>query len=131
MNRRWVEVFVISAVALHSFALGFAMLVRPAWTLALLGWDYEGPLFFPAQSGIFLLILGGAYLTAIWRRPFAWFLVASKAAAVAFLVSEWGLGGGPSMVLVAAFFDGLMGTGVAVAVLLASRAERACPDHVK
>jgi hypothetical protein len=82
------------------------------------GWEYDGPTFFPAQSGVFLLILGGSYLAAIWHRPFAWLLVASKAAAVVFLLAEYALGNGPTMLLLpAAALDGLMGLAVAAAVI--------------
>ncbi len=112
MNARRLQKLIIAAVALHSLILGTAVLARPAWTLQLAGWQYEGPSFFPAQSGLFLLILGGAYPAAIWRPAFAWFLVASKAAAVVFLLAEYAFGGGPAMLLPAALFDGLMGLAV-------------------
>jgi hypothetical protein len=112
---------LIAAVGLHSLVLGTALLVHPAWILGMAGWQYDGPLFFPAQSGIFLLILGGAYLAGIRHRPFAWLLVASKAAAVTFLLVEYALGNGPVLLLPAAVFDGLMGLAVAVAVIRCDR----------
>ena len=108
--------FIIAGVACHSLALGFAMLLWPAQTLDLLGWEYAGPAFFSRQSGIFLLILGGAYVVAIWNRRFAWFLVASKAAATVFLIAEHQLDSAPGIVLLVAFFDGLMGLAVAAAL---------------
>ncbi|MBI5155392.1 hypothetical protein HZA57_09160, partial [Candidatus Poribacteria bacterium] len=51
----------VALVAAHSIVLGTAMLLFPRWVLALSGWRYDGPVFFPSQSGIFLLILAGAY----------------------------------------------------------------------
>jgi hypothetical protein len=116
VNARRLERLVIAAVALHSLVLGTALLARPARTLQLVGWQYEGPSFFPAQSGLFLLILGGAYLAAIWHRQFAWFLVGSKAAAFVFLLAEYATGNGPVMLLPAALLDGLMGLAVAAVV---------------
>ena len=124
MKVRHIEVAVICAVALHSFVLGTIMLVNPTGALRFAGWEYEGPRFFPAQSGIFLLILGGAYLAGAWKRPFAWFLVASKAAAVIFLVGEALLGGAPRICLLAALGDAAMGAAVAIVAAAATRGER-------
>jgi hypothetical protein len=121
VSARRLQSLIIAAVALHSLVLGTAMLARPAQTLQLAGWQYEGPSFFPAQSGLFLLILGGAYLAAIWHHSFAWFLVASKAAAVAFLLAEYATGNGPPSLLPAALLDGLMGLAVAAVVVWNAR----------
>ena len=117
MNIRQIKKLLICAIALHSFVLGTALLVNPKWVLGLSGWNYNGPSFFPAQSGIFLLILAGAYLAGLWYRAFAWFLVASKATAVVFLIAEYIIGAAPRLVLLAAFFDGLMGVVVAIALI--------------
>ena len=124
MNARKIEVFVISTVALHSLVLGVAMLVAPIWTLGLVGWQYDGPAFFPAQSGVFLVLLGGAYWAGIRFRPFAWFLVVSKGAAVLFLVAEVLLSQDRPILLLAALLDALMGTAVAIAVTASVRAAR-------
>ena len=61
MSLRRFEKVLIGAVAFHSCVLGCAMLIIRSWTLRIVGWEYSGPLFFPSQSGIFLLILGAAY----------------------------------------------------------------------
>lgn len=115
---------VIAAVAAHSLVLGAVMLIAPAWMLKMTGWQYEGPSFFPAQSGLFLMILGGGYAAALWSQPFAWFLVASKAAAIVFLVAEYVCGNGPLTLLPVAAFDGLMGLAVALVVVGSVRAQR-------
>jgi hypothetical protein len=117
VNRNGIGRVIILAVALHSFVLGMLMLLAPRWTLRLAGWPYDGPLFFPAQSGIFLLILGSAYFAAAWFRPFAWLLVGSKAAAVVFLVTCSFLDAAPPQILACAAADGLMGAAVAWALL--------------
>lgn len=117
MNPSRIKKLIIAAIALHSLALGVLMLALPGLTLRLSGWDYDGPAFFPAQSGIFLVILGGAYVAALWRPSFVWFLVGSKAAAVVFLVIEYLIGAAPAVALLAALFDGLMGLAVAAAAI--------------
>ena len=114
MNPRSVEKLVIGAVALHSLALGLLMLLQPASTLRFFGWDYDGPMFFPSQSGVFLFLLGMMYLAGVWYRPCAWLLVASKATAVLFLVVQYKTGMGPAILLLAALLDGLMGLTVAI-----------------
>jgi len=122
MTRR-LEKFVIGAVALHSMALGGLILICPVGTLGLAGFDCDGSSFFIAQAGVFLLILGGAYLAAVWHRPFAWLLVASKATAVVFLLVQYSIGAAGAALLLAAVLDGLMGASVAALVVWNSRAQ--------
>lgn len=100
------------------------MLLWPAWALDVCGWNHEGPTFFPEQSGVFLLIFGGIWLVALWRRPVTWLLAASKAVAVVFLVAEYSLGHAPQAAILAAVLDGLMGTAAAAALLWELAVER-------
>jgi hypothetical protein len=102
------------------------MLFQPARTLQLFGWDGQGTMFFPAQSGVFLILFAGAYLAAIWYRGFVWFIVVAKTTAVVFLVSEHFLLGPavPGTVLVAAVFDGLMGASVAAIIIWQARTSK-------
>lgn len=124
MSGRLLERLIIAAVALHSFVLGGAMLLFPVSTLSFFGWSYSGTPFFPSQCGIFLVILGGGYVAAIWRRPFAWFLVGSKAVAVVFLLTHAAVGDPATtpLLLRTALLDGLMGIAVAAIVLRNIRA---------
>ena len=124
MNIRRPDQFIIGAVALHSIILGAAMLFQPTRMLGLVGWEYEGSVFFPAQSGIFLLILGGAYVAAIWHQPFVWLLVASKATALVFLFAEYLAGNAPPIILLQAVLDGFMGIAVAGSVTWRARMTR-------
>lgn len=123
MNRayRWI----VGAVAAHSLLLGLLMLAVPLRMLALLGWSYPGSRFFPAQSGLFLLILGAVYLVALRRRSWAWVIVGSKAAAVLFLVGEAAAGNCPPIVFATAAGDGLMGLLVLVALRAGTEARAA------
>lgn len=105
---------LLAAVAVHSIVLGIVMLAAPFWMLSLFGWDVASTRFFPAQSGLFLLILGIVYAAAVRDRSLVWIVVLSKAMAVAFLVGE-ALGGScPPVVYVTAAIDGLMGLAVAL-----------------
>lgn len=112
MRVRRVKTAVVGIVAAHSIVLGLAMLFRPVETMRLSGWEYEGPTFFPSQSGVFLLLLGMAYAIGARQRAFAKFLVASKTVAVAFLVSRYLTGAAPDAALLAAAIDGVMGAAV-------------------
>ena len=116
MTAGGVRKLLVGGVAAHSCALGMLLLASPAWMLELAGWQYGGPAFFPRQSGVFLLIVGGAYLVGLWQRPFAEFLVATKAVAVLFLLTEYVFGEAPTAALVAALLDGAMGLSVALAL---------------
>lgn len=124
MTPQRLEQIAIRATALHSVVLGFGMLFIPVQLMGLVGWRYEGPLFYPTQSGIFLLILGGAYAAGLWYRPFVWLLVASKAAAVSFLVVSVVVRTGPPIILLLALVDGSMGLGVAALAVWHDRALR-------
>ena len=93
------------------------MLFLPTRTLEAVGWEYEGDVFFPSQAGLFLLILGSAYVAGLWHDGFVWLLVASKVAAVLFLVLEYRLGHAPTVAFLAALLDGLMGLSVGAIML--------------
>ena len=118
MTRRRITQIIIGAVGLHSLVLGTIMLLTPIPFLNWMGWSYHGPVFFPSQSGIYLLILGAAYFAGIFHRPFAWFLVTSKAIAVLFLLGHAMANTAPwPMMIQAALLDGLMGIAVTVALI--------------
>ena len=114
----------VGIVALHSFALGAAMLFAPTWTLRTFGWPYDGPTFFPSQSGILLLLLGLSYVGGIYHLPFVVFLIVSKACAVAFLVTQYFTNEEQGLILESAAGDAIMGLTVAVALVLEYRVRR-------
>ncbi len=112
---------VVLLVGLHSCALGLLMLLRPRWTLGLMGYGSPGDLFFPSQSGVFLLILGVCYLGALRVPSLVAVIVVSKAFAVAFLAVHALFLGAPPVIGAAAGGDAAM----LAAVLWARR--RAAP----
>ena len=128
MTPRRVKTAVVALVAAHSIILGLAMLFYPRETMRICGWDYDGPTFFPSQSGVFLLLLGMAYAIGARQRQFARFLVASKAVAVAFLLSHIISGTAPPAALLAAIADGLMGITVAAVLVWEAVSQRTAPD---
>ena len=124
MRPRTFRRIVVAIVALHSFVLGTAMLFCPTWTLRTCGWPYDGPTFFPSQSGILLLLLGISYVGAIYHLPFLVFLIVSKTCAVAFLLTQYFTNEEQGLILEAAVLDAIMGTAVVVALVLEYRARR-------
>jgi len=100
------------------------MLFCPTWTLNVFGWPYDGPTFFPAQSGIFLLLLGISYMGGIYHIQFAFFLVGSKVCAVAFLLVQHFVNAEQGLLLQAAAGDAIMGAAVAAALVWEYRSRR-------
>lgn len=107
--------WVLALVALHSVVLGVAMLGWPLEILEAFGWEFTETRFYPAQSGLFLIILGIVYAMAIRQRAYVPIVVFSKVFAVAFLVSEAWRGSCPPIVFLTAAIDGFMGALVAIA----------------
>lgn len=114
---------VVLAVAVHSITLGTAFLFFPLRVLGLVGWEYSGPLFWPSQAGLFLVILGAGYAAALRVPAFLWFVVGSKAAAFAFLLASALWVDAPRIVGLLGCGDGLMGFAVAFAFWQVKRAE--------
>ena len=101
------------------------MLLAPGGTMRMFGWDYRGPMFYPAQTGAFLIVLGAAYGAGLWQSAFGWFLVGAKGVAVVFLVTEYFFVevDPPGGILLAAGLDGLMGTLVGMALVRRQRSQ--------
>ncbi len=115
-----LERWLVVLVAVHTYAIGIALLVVPAWALRFGGWETVPPLFFPRQAGVFHLVLGTGYLLEYARQRGVVLLLTAKALATVFLGAAALLGGGPWFVGFAGAADGLMG----LAVLLARRMVR-------
>ncbi len=102
---------LILLVGIHSCILGVAMLFATRLMVAALGFATSVPLFFPSQSGIFMLILGLLYLRAIAAPSYVWTILVSKALAVLFLFAHvvflaappiiWAAGAGDATMLIA------------------------------
>ena len=95
----------IALIGLHSVALGLCLLFLPVLMLKLLRFSTSTDPFFPAQSGIFLFILGLVYLRALKQPAFIEVILLSKGCAVVFLVGYALLAPAPIMIWAAAFGD--------------------------
>jgi len=104
----------VLVVAMHSIGLGLSLLFCPRWALQFAGWDYAGPMFWPSQAGLFLVILGAAYAWAIRLRPLVWLIIGSKASALLFLGASIAWLGAPRLAAFLGGADGLMGLAVAL-----------------
>lgn len=114
----------ILLVGLHSCILGVAMLAATESLLPLLGFSGAIPLFFPSQSGIFMLILGIFYLAALVEPRYVWTIVVSKLLAVLFLVVHVALLEAPAIIGAACAGDATM---LVAVVILLRRHERRAP----
>jgi hypothetical protein len=116
----------ILVVGVHSIVLGVAMLFAPIRFLSLARWPYppaHDP-FFASQSGIFLIILGVAYLAALRHGVLVWLIVGSKLAAVLFLFGHGLFGGAPFQVMLLGAADACLGL-LVVAGVMAEQSARA------
>lgn len=104
---------VMALVSLHSLLLGLALYFFTAPVLRAFGFLAGPSLFYPRQSGVFLFILGIAYLLPAVDlrrfRAFAWFALVSKLCAVLFLYGEVLVFHASLIVLLAGIGDTLMG----------------------
>lgn len=103
----------------HSIALGTVIYVFTERFLNWMGFDSSNSLFYPRQSGIFLIILGIGYAVAaadLRRQSLVTLAILSKALAVLFLFSEALIRDVSSSVLLAGAGDMVLG---GVALLLA------------
>ncbi|MBI3091525.1 MAG: hypothetical protein HYY96_12740 [Candidatus Tectomicrobia bacterium] len=104
---------VMGLVSLHSLVLGLLLYFFTAPVLQAFGFQQGPSLFYPRQSGVFLFILGIAYLLPAVDlrrfRAFAWFTVVSKLCAVLFLYGEVLVFRASRIVLLAGIGDTLMG----------------------
>lgn len=124
------ERWLVALIALHTFAIGLALLAVPAWALRFGGWETVPPLFFPRQAGVFHLVVGAGYLVEYARHRTVVLLLTAKALATVFLTAAALAGGAPWFVGFAGAADGLMG----LAVLATRRLVRLAqprPDPVR
>lgn len=107
MPRRLLPGLIV-VVGLHSGLLGVLMLAAPETMLRLSGFPEPSSLFFAAQAGVFLLILGICYLLALRTPAFLVTILLSKACAVPFLLVQLVFFSAPPIVWAALVIDGAM-----------------------
>ena len=81
---------VLCLVALHSFLIGLALITQPVFLMKAAGFGPGGYHFFPAQGGVFHILMAVMYLTgAVDIKKYHYFIVFAivvKAAATLFLM---------------------------------------------
>ena len=107
-------------VAIHSFLVGFGLIVRPIMLPELFGFNPSLERFFPVQAGVFHIVMVVAYIMAAVDvdrcRCLVVFSIIVKGTAAVFLVTYFLAVDRVWLVLVSALGDGLMG--VAIYLLL-------------
>jgi hypothetical protein len=101
------------AIALHSFLTGVGLLLQPAGLIAWGGWPEITDPFFPAQGGVFHVLMALLYALAARRaealRLLLPFIVTVKFAAAVFLVGYYLCIQPVWLVLASGLLDGAMG----------------------
>lgn len=81
---------VLWAIALHSFLVGLGLIMQPPVIMKLFGFKSCGEHFFPAQGGVFHIVMAFAYAMAAGNlqknRALVIFSIGVKAAATVFLL---------------------------------------------
>lgn len=81
---------VLWLTACHSFLMGIALIAQPPTIMAIVGFSRLGERFFPAQGGVFHIVMGIAYvLGAVNTEKYhelIFFAIIVKAAATLFLM---------------------------------------------
>lgn len=105
--------WLILLVGIHSCVLGIVMLLVPRFVLTTFAFPPMAQMFFPSQSGLFLLILGSCYLRALVVPSFVFSIFVSKTFAVSFLVVHAAFLGAPPVIWLSAAGDAAMLVAVA------------------
>jgi hypothetical protein len=106
---RALEGGLVVAIALHSYAVGFFLLLFTRWGVRFGGWGEASPLFFARQAGIFHFVVASGYLIEYFRYGGVRLLLLAKATATVFLVAMLLADGGPWVLPASALADALMG----------------------
>ena len=81
---------ILWLVALHSFLIGLALITQPPFLMRWAGFSPDSEHFFPAQDGIFHVLMAVAYLMGAIQverfRYFIFFSIFVKAGATVFLM---------------------------------------------
>lgn len=103
---------LVVAIALHSAAVGAALVLATDWSTRFGGWGEATPRFFVRQFGVFHFVVAATYLVEYFRYGGVRILLTAKAIAVASLLDATWRFGGPWAVPFAAAGDALMGLAV-------------------
>ncbi|MGD9900354.1 MAG: hypothetical protein AB7T22_14615 [Calditrichaceae bacterium] len=104
---------VLWAIAVHSFLVGLGLIIQPPVIMKLFGFKSCGEHFFPAQGGVFHIVMASAYVMAashpLQNRIMIVFSIWVKAAATIFLLLYFLIVESIWIVLASCIGDGVMG----------------------
>lgn len=104
---------LLQLIALHSFAVGLALIVLPFGALSWFGLTVDPYRFFSTQGGVFHIVMAIAYLFAarapLEERSLLIFIILAKWIAFFFLAFYFLIGEMVPMIALSAVGDGLMG----------------------
>lgn len=104
---------LLQLIALHSFAVGLALIVLPFGALSWFGLTVDPYRFFSTQGGVFHIVMSIAYLLAarspVQERSLVIFIIGAKWIAFFFLGSYFLFSEMVPMIALSAVGDGLMG----------------------
>jgi len=104
---------VLQLIALHSFAVGLALILLPFGVLAWFGLTVDPYRFFSTQGGVFHIVMSIAYLLAarapLQEKSLVIFIILAKWIAFFFLGSYFLFAEMVPMIALSAVGDGLMG----------------------
>lgn len=104
---------ILWAIALHSFFVGLGLITQPPVVMKLFGFKSCGEHFFPAQGGVFHIVMAFGYGMAAshpsQNRIMIIFSIWVKAAATVFLLLYFLIVESIWMVLASCIGDGVMG----------------------
>ncbi|MDT8322877.1 MAG: hypothetical protein RRA94_02110 [Bacteroidota bacterium] len=110
-------VIILWMTAAHSFFTGVMLFLQPAAVLRWTGFAPVGEAFFPAQGGVFHVLMSVLYAAAalrrtVWRLAAA-FIIFVKASAALFLIAYYVFASPVWLILLSGVADGM------IAVILA------------
>ncbi|MBR9975656.1 MAG: hypothetical protein KFF77_08745 [Bacteroidetes bacterium] len=120
---------VLHGVALHSFLTGLGLLLQPVFLIDWAGWKPVTEPFFPAQGGVFHMLMAALYVKAALReetRPVLIpFIIIVKSVAAVFLLAYHFFFAPVWIVFLSGLADGAM----AITVALLARAAGSFPPR--
>ena len=111
-----VLTFLFVIIAVHSFTVGFCLVLHPPDILWLMGFSPIGEKFFPVQGGVFHILMCMFYLAVALRiegyRNMIYLCFFLKSAASLFLVFYYLFVKSIIVVLLSGIVDGIMATAI-------------------
>jgi len=104
--------FILWLVSIHSFLVGIGLIIQIPAVMILFGFDSSYERFFPAQGGVFHIVMGIGYALAATDsnrfRCLVMFAILVKSAATVFLFTYYFIVESIWSILISGIVDGIM-----------------------